>query len=118
MVNLFGIPTCDSTKKAMTWLKNHNIPFELHDYKKEGVSRQRLKAWADKFGWEKLLNKQSTTWRGLAAEEQEKIKNERAALSFMVKYPTLIKRPVAEHDNDILVGFNENEYIVKFDPRA
>ena len=62
-IMVYGIPNCDSTKKAMAWLKNNNIAFTFHDYKKTGISKQKLEAWCNNKGWETILNKRSTTWR-------------------------------------------------------
>ncbi|HQW84404.1 MAG TPA: ArsC family reductase [Ferruginibacter sp.] len=107
---LYGIPNCDSTKKAMQWFKNNKIEFSFHDYKKEGISKQKLEAWCNKLGWETILNKRGTTWRLLAATEQKKVINQQAAIKIMLANNSIIKRPLIEFKNNLLIGFNEVEY--------
>ncbi|WP_207492054.1 ArsC family reductase [Aridibaculum aurantiacum] len=118
MVKVYGIPNCSSVKKALDWLKQHDIEFEFHDYKKVGIDKKKLKEWSDRFGWEKVLNKKGTTWRKLSPEEQEKVTSEKAALTVMAANPSMIKRPVVEKNNDLLIGFDENEYTVILDPKS
>ena len=111
---LYGIPNCDTVKKARTWLSSHNIEVDFHDYKKEGITKEKLKQWSKAVSWEILLNKKGTTWRQLPAEIQASIVNEREAIALMIQSPSLIKRPVIELGNKIMVGFDEEAYTKAF----
>jgi arsenate reductase (glutaredoxin) len=110
MMTIYGIPNCDVMKKAMTWLNSNKLDYTFHDYKKDGISKAKLEAWCKQLGWELLLNKKSTTWRELPAAEQEKITTQAAAIKLMMTHTSIIKRPVLEYKNGILVGFKEGEY--------
>lgn len=111
---LYGIPNCDTTKKAMQWLKNNKIAFSFHDYKQEGISKQKLENWCSKLGWETIFNKRSTTWRELSEAEQNKVISQQAAIKVMMENNSIIKRPVIEFNNNLLAGFKEEEYISSF----
>lgn len=106
---VYGIPNCDTTKKALLWLKKNDIAFTFHDYKLEGISKQKLEAWCDDKGWEIIFNKRSTTWRELDEAEQKKVLNQSSAIKLMMKNNSIIKRPIIEIDKNIIVGFNEDE---------
>lgn len=108
-VKLFGLPNCDSTKAAIKWLEEKGIETSLHNYKTEGITREKLSEWTKLLGWEKLLNKRSTTWRSLKKEEQDAVTNEHAAVELMLKHTSLIKRPVIESANELLTGFDEKK---------
>jgi arsenate reductase (glutaredoxin) len=110
MLTIYGIPNCDTMKKAMTWLNSNKLGFVFHDYKKEGISKAKLEAWCKLVGWEVLLNKKSTTWRELPETEQQKVTTQAAAIKLMMSHTSIIKRPVLEHPKGILVGFKEAEY--------
>ncbi len=110
MLTIYGIPNCDTMKKAMTWLTGKKIAYSFHDYKKEGISKAKLEAWCKLAGWEVLLNKKSTTWRELDPAEQEKITTQAAAIKLMMNHTSIIKRPVLEYPAGLLVGFKEAEY--------
>lgn len=109
-ITVYGIPNCDTIKKTLDWYKKKNIHVEFHDYKKSGINKLKLAEWSKEVGWELLLNKKSTTWRSLSMEEQQKVTNEKMALQLMVEYPTIIKRPVVEMNNKIIVGYNETYF--------
>jgi arsenate reductase (glutaredoxin) len=94
----------------MTWLTKNKLAFAFHDYKKKGITKAKLEAWCKQVGWETLLNKKSTTWRALEKAEQEKITTQAAAITLMMNSNSIIKRPVLEYAQGILVGFNEAEY--------
>ena len=105
MIHLYGIPNCDTVRKARTWLDARGIGYTFHDYKKEGADPAKLAAWSDAVGWETLLNRRGTTFRGLS--EADKADIDRAkALRLMAANPSLIKRPVVEHPGGVLVGFD------------
>lgn len=107
---IYGIPNCDSTKKAMAWLKENKIDFSFHDYKQHGISKKKLEYWCNKTHWQTIFNKRSTSWRELAEAEQQKITDQRAAIKLMMENNSIIKRPVIEADEKLLVGFNEDAY--------
>jgi len=109
-ISLYGIPNCDTTQKALRWLKEKKISVTFRDYKIEGITKEKLLDWGKKKSWETLLNKRSTTWRSLSADEQEKITNEPAAIKLMMEHNSIIKRPVVENGDQLIVGFNEEEY--------
>ena len=108
-IQLYGIPNCDTVKKARKWLEAEGRDYAFHDYKKEGADADKLAAWADAVGWEKLLNKRGTTFRKL--DEADKADIDRAkALRLLEENPSMIKRPVAEHAGGVLVGFDAQEW--------
>jgi Spx/MgsR family transcriptional regulator len=108
-LQFYGIPNCDTVKKARAWLGARGIGYAFHDYKKEGADPARLAAWSDAAGWEALLNRRGTTFRSLS--EGDKADIDRAkALRLMQAHPSLIKRPVVEHPGGVLVGFNANAW--------
>ena len=106
---VYGIPNCDTTKKALALLKKHKVDFTFHDYKQQGITSQKLEEWCKKAGWEIVLNKRSTTWRELDEAEQKKVINQPAAIKLMMKSNSIIKRPIIEVDGNLMVGFNEDE---------
>lgn len=113
---LYGIPNCDTTKKAINWLNKKHIPFTFHNYKESGISAAKLKAWSTTAGWEAILNKRSTTWRSLSAEQQESIKDKQSAINLMLEHNSIIKRPILEYKEGLLVGFDEKEWTASIKP--
>ncbi len=111
MYTVYGIPNCDIIRKATRWLQQHNLAFAFHDYKKQGVSAEKLTQWCRQKGWETFLNKRSTTWKELGESVQQKITGEKEAILLMMEHTSLIKRPVTEKNGRVVaVGFNEKEY--------
>lgn len=108
-VTVYGIPNCDTVKKARRWLDAAGVAYAFHDYKKEGIDRARLEKWSDKAGWEILLNRAGTTFRGLPDEDKTNI-DKRKAIRLMLANPSMIKRPVIERGARILVGFDLTQY--------
>jgi len=108
-ITLYGIKNCDTMKKAFSWLEDKGVGYEFHDYKKSGVPGDRLKDWAKRAGWEKLLNTRGTTYRKIPEGERDNL-NEAHALKLMQKYPSSIKRPVVEAGTKLLVGFDGAEF--------
>ncbi len=109
MTTLYGIPSCDTIRKAKKWLNNHNIEFEFHDYKKQGVPEKALKKWIQQVGWEVLLNKKGTTWRQLDDSLKETV-DKKSAIQIMINNPSIIKRPVLDFNGHYKVGFTEKIY--------
>lgn len=108
-LTLYGIPNCDTTKKAMGWLKKNDLDFSFHDYKQAGISKEKLSAWCDKLGWETIFNKRSTTWRELPSAEQKKVVDQSTAIKIMLENNSIIKRPVIEYKTKLIAGFNEKD---------
>jgi Spx/MgsR family transcriptional regulator len=106
---VYGIPNCDTTKKALTFLKKKGMSFTFHDYKQQGITKQKLEEWCKKLDWETIFNKRSTTWRQLPGAEQKKATSQSAAIKLMVENNSIIKRPIIEAGTNLLAGFNENE---------
>ena len=109
MIELYGIPNCDTMKKARRWLDAHGIAYRFHDFKKEGLDPRQLEEWADQVGWETLLNRRGMMWRKLPAEVREHI-DEASAMKIMAETPTIIKRPVLVQDGRVTVGFSPERY--------
>ena len=108
-VAVYGIPNCDTVKKARAWLDGHGVAYAFHDYKREGADPARLAAWSDAAGWEGLLNRRGTTFRALSEADRSDIDRAKA-LRLMQAHPSLIKRPVVEHGGGLLVGFDAAEW--------
>ena len=112
-VTLFGIPNCDTVKKARRWLDDRGIVYVFHDYKKAGVDTATLESWAQGVGWERLLNRSGTTFRKLSDADKVDIDGT-GAIRLMIANPSLIKRPVVEGAGRLLVGFNPDEWRASF----
>jgi len=113
MTTLYGIPNCDTVKKAQRWLQANSVDFNFHDFRKDGLTQAQLEEWINALGWEALLNKRSTSWRQLDDEIKNNI-NEASAVREMLATPTLIKRPVLALNGNYQVGFKESEYSALF----
>lgn len=109
-MKVYGIKNCDTVKKALKWLDEHQVPYEFHDFKKLGVSEEKLEEWAAQIGWEPLLNKRGTTWKKLDPEVQNQIQNKANAFKLMQEKTSIIKRPVIEGTNNLILGFDETAY--------
>jgi arsenate reductase len=108
-LTVYGIPNCDTVKKARTYLDTRGVDFAFHDYKKAGVTREHLERWASQVSWEKLLNKAGTTFKKLADIDKADI-DEAKAIALMLANPSMIKRPVVEGGKTLLVGFKDIEW--------
>lgn len=106
---LYGIKNCDTMKRARQWLDSHAIAYQFHDYKLSGVERDRLLRWCAALGWESLLNRAGTTFRKLDETQKAQL-DEHKAVALMLQQPSMIKRPVLEHDRGLLVGFKAEAY--------
>ena len=106
-ITLYGIPNCDTVKKARAWLADQRVEYAFHDFKKAGVPADHLDRWLREAGWEKLLNRQGTTWRKLDPATQAQAVDETGARALMLAQPSVIKRPVVEWtDGRVTVGFD------------
>ena len=109
MIRLYGIKNCDTVQQARTWLDQAGVRYDFHDYKSAGIDRARLERWSGEVGWEALLNRAGTTFRKLP-ESQKTHLDQAKALALMAAQPSLIKRPVAELGDRVLVGFKPELY--------
>ncbi|WP_026439601.1 ArsC family reductase [Acidocella facilis] len=110
---LYGIKACDTMKKARSWLDSHGIDYVFHDYKQAGIEPTQLAIWADKIGWELLLNRTGTTFRKLPDEARAAL-TQAKALALMQAQPSMIKRPVLVCESEIIVGFKPERYAALF----
>jgi Spx/MgsR family transcriptional regulator len=113
-IAFYGIPNCDTVKKARAWLHARGIEYAFHDYKKEGADPAKLKAWIADKGWEALLNRAGTTFRKLPEADKQGI-DAAKAVRLMLEQPSMIKRPVVEYPGGLLVGFKEGEWQTALD---
>jgi Spx/MgsR family transcriptional regulator len=102
---LYGIPNCDTVKKARAWLDGRGIAYAFHDYKKQGVDPAQIARWVGEAGWETVLNRRGTTFRGLPEADKADL-DATKAVKVMAGNPSCIKRPVVEHPGGLLVGFD------------
>ncbi|MCB2051114.1 MAG: ArsC family reductase [Novosphingobium sp.] len=109
-VELYGIPNCDTVKKARLWLDSAGVDYTFHDYKKEGADPALLGQWADAAGWEVLLNRRGTTFRKLDEADRQAI-NAAKAIALMSQHPSMIKRPVVVYEGGVLVGFDPEKWV-------
>ncbi len=110
-LRLYGIKNCETIKKARRWLEEHNINYQFHDYRQDGVSRDMLLDFIHVAGWEILLNTRGTTWRKLSEEQRHGAGQAEGALELMLTQPAIIKRPVLQSgDGRLLVGFSLDTY--------
>jgi Spx/MgsR family transcriptional regulator len=113
MTQIFGIKNCDTMKKARTWLDQHDIEYEFHDYKAAGIDQAHLERWCRELGWERVLNRSGTTFRKLPESERDPL-DEKRAIALMLAQPSMIKRPILEHGKKLVAGFKPEEYSVFF----
>ncbi len=109
MHTLYGISNCNTVKKAKDWLTENNIEFQFHDYRKQGLTAELLESFEQTLGWEILLNKQSTSWRKLTDEQKNSV-SKQTAMQYMLETPTLIKRPVLDTGDKMVLGFKPELY--------
>ena len=113
MLQVYGIKNCNTVKKALDWLNENKKDYVFHDYKKEPATLEKLEGWEKEVAWEALVNKKGTTWRKLSAEEQAKVKDADTANQVLLANNSMIKRPLIESSQGILLGFDEEEYKAK-----
>ena len=113
MITLYGIPNCDTMKKARAWLADHDIEYHFHNYKEAGIDEAILRAWVKELGWQTLLNKRGMMWRKVPQAVKEAI-DETSAIALMLETPSIIKRPVLDDGNVRTVGFTPERYSALF----
>ncbi len=112
--HIYGIANCGTVKKALSWLKDNQISYQFHDFKKEKPTLQLLKGWAAQLGWQTLLNRQGTTWRNLDDATKLQAQEAETAFAVMVEKSSVIKRPIVAYNGSLLVGYNEVQYSALF----
>ncbi len=110
MITLYGIPNCDTVKKARTWLDQAGLSYQFHDFKKAGIDKSTVAGWLKQVSWEILVNKKGTTWRGLPDATKASVVDAATATALMLENTSVIKRPVLCINNQVLVGFDADLY--------
>ncbi|MBX4889286.1 ArsC family reductase [Rhizobium bangladeshense] len=113
-VIIYGIKNCDTMKKARNWLEEHGVAYEFHDYKALGIDRAHLEAWINRAGLDTVLNRAGTTFRKLPDTERENLNREKA-IALMLDQPSMIKRPVLETEDKLVIGFKPQIYAGTFE---
>ena len=109
MITLYGIPNCDTVKKARRWLDKHGVEYAFHDFRADGLEPGDVDRWLQELGWETLLNRRSTSWKQLDPDTRETM-DDAAAKDAVLTAPTLIKRPLLDTGKELHVGFSEKQY--------
>ncbi|RKS87120.1 Spx/MgsR family transcriptional regulator [Orbus hercynius] len=110
MLTIYGIKNCDTMKKAFNWLDEHQIKYQFHNYKTDGLSAEILQNFMDKLGWQTILNTRGTTWRKLDEAFRQSIDNADAAKQLMLEQTSIIKRPILIAGGKALAGFSPELY--------
>ena len=119
MITIYGIPNCDMIKKTMDWFKANNIAYQFHDYRKEGISAEKLKEWISQVPLDTVFNKNSTTSKELPEEVRNAIVDEESAIQAMIESNSIIKRPVVDDNGKVLaIGFKADKFKTIFTPEA
>jgi Spx/MgsR family transcriptional regulator len=113
MITIYGIPNCDTMKKARRWLDAHGVEYRFHDYKKRGIEEERVRAWVAELGWDALINRRGMMWRKLPEEIRASM-DEESAIRTMLETPSIIRRPVLDTGDALHVGFAEDRYLELF----
>ena len=109
-ITVYGIPNCDSVKKARVWLTDHGVDYVFHDFKKQGVPAEAVDQWLQQVGWEVLVNRKGTTWRKLDAAVQARVVDSASARAVMLANASVIKRPVVVKGQTVIVGVNPDAW--------
>ncbi len=109
---MYGIPNCNTVKKARVWLASHNIHCDFHDYRKDGITKEKIQTWLTQVTIDQLINKSGMTYRNLSAEEKDALVIVENAIATMIAKPSIIRRPLLEdeHGKIISIGFSEEKY--------
>ncbi len=110
MINLYGIPNCDTVKKARTWLEAAGKAYTFHDYKKEGADPDRIAGWIAAAGLDVVVNRKGTTFRALSEDDKARAADAASAPALLAANPSVIKRPIVEHAGGLLVGFKADDW--------
>ena len=111
---VYGIPNCDQVKRALAWFAAHRIPVEFHDYRKSGAPEALLRNWMSRCDWDTLVNRRGTTWRKIPDTEKVRVADAASAIELMSAHPSVIRRPVVDYNEHLLVGFDPAQYSETF----
>ncbi len=109
MITLYGIKNCDTVKKAQKWLKENEHEYQFHDFRSQGLSEEKVQFWLSKLAWDELLNKRSTSYRQLSEQDKQTLSADTVA-RYLLDNPTLVKRPLLECGDEVLIGFKATDY--------
>lgn len=113
-VVVYGIPNCDTVKRARTWLQAQGVAYRFHDFRKQGLDPMQLQAWIAAVGWGRVLNRQGSTWRRLDDAERAQVQDAASAASLMLRHTSLVKRPlVCWEDGSVSVGFDAQVWLTR-----
>ncbi len=112
-ITMYGIPNCDTIKKARKWLEAQGVNYQFHDYRKDGIDVALVSEFCQALGWENVLNKRGTTFRQLSQEQKDTL-NADTAIALLVEQPAMIKRPLLRVDGDLHLGFKAEQYASLF----
>ncbi len=105
-ITVYGIPNCDTVKKARAWLTGRGIEHRFHDFRKDGLEERMLESWVAELGRDVLINRRGTTWRKLP-DEDKNVESDAGAVALLLANPAMIKRPVIDLGDARLVGFTD-----------
>lgn len=106
---MFGIPNCDTIKKAKKWLEANELDYQFHNYRKDGISEDMVRQFCEQLGWEQVVNKRGTTYRQLTQEQKDSL-NQETAIALLVEHSAMIKRPILDVDGTLHIGFKAEQY--------
>ncbi|BDW11178.1 arsenate reductase [Polynucleobacter sp. SHI8] len=109
-ITLYGIPNCQTVKKARVWLESHQIYYQFYDFKKQVVNEELIQLWLKHVEWTQLINRSGMTYRNLTDQQKEQSQTQSGAISLMIQNPSMIKRPILEDSKSIYLGFKEADY--------
>ncbi len=109
MIKIYGIKNCNSIKKTLNWFEENQIKYEFHDYKKHNIEKAKIQSFIDNLSIDNVLNKRGTTWKKLSEQEQKQAEETDQAIDLMQANTSMIKRPIIEHDNGFIAGFDADE---------
>ncbi|EEX91677.1 hypothetical protein VIOR3934_10405 [Vibrio orientalis CIP 102891 = ATCC 33934] len=112
-ITMYGIPNCDTIKKAKKWLEAEGVEYSFHDYRKQGIDKALVETFCQQLGWENVLNKRGTTYRQLTQEQKDSL-NEANAIELLVEQPAMIKRPILVSGDSYHLGFKADQYTAIF----
>lgn len=113
MIMMYGIPNCDTIKKARRWLEAEGVAYQFHDYRKQGIDAELVTEFCQFLGWENVLNKRGTTYRQLGQEQKDSL-NQQNAIALLVEQPAMIKRPIIRYNDKLEIGFSAANYAAIF----
>ncbi|MGD8120667.1 ArsC family reductase [Vibrio sp. TRT 2004] len=112
-ITMYGIPNCDTIKKAKKWLEAEGVEYHFHDYRKQGIDKAMVETFCQQLGWENVVNKRGTTFRQLSQEQKDNL-DQNSAIELLVEQPAMIKRPILVANDTYHLGFKADQYAAIF----